>query len=104
MKIVSARITAMPTRLGDPLPRVYATFEDGVEQALFSYYPDELSFRADEFVGLTHAQACALRHQKDVAYLRAYPSGTAAPRQDPGAASFFAVTRSSNTSPARTPR
>lgn len=71
MKIVAARITEMPKRFGDPMPRVYATFEDGVEQELFSYYPDELSFRADEFVGLTRDQARALRHKKDVAYLRA---------------------------------
>lgn len=69
-KIVSARITAMPRSFLDPMPEVHATLEDGTEQMLFSYYPDEISFHASEFAGLTVAQANALKHQKDVAYLR----------------------------------
>jgi hypothetical protein len=70
MKIISARITDMPKSMFDPMPQVHVTTEDGTEHKLFSYYPDELSFRPQEFIGLTIAEAHQLRHKKDVAYLR----------------------------------
>ena len=44
MKVVSARITEQPKGLFDPMPKVYVTTEDGVEQFLYMYYPDEISF------------------------------------------------------------
>ena len=69
-RIKSARITAMPKRFGDPMPVVYVTLEDGAEQRLFEYYPDELFFSPGEFVGLTIDEARSLKHKKDVAYLR----------------------------------
>jgi hypothetical protein len=69
-KIVSATISAMPKSLFDPMPRVTATFEDGTEKFLFSYYPDELSFRPSEFVGLTYDQARNKKFVKDRAYLQ----------------------------------
>jgi hypothetical protein len=37
---------------------------------LFSYYNDELSFSAHEFIGLTEQQGHDLFHKKDVAYLQ----------------------------------
>lgn len=70
MKIKSARITEMPKKMFDPMPKVIATFENGQEKELFEYYPDELTFTPEEFVGLTEDQAYELRHKKDVAYLR----------------------------------
>ncbi len=70
MKIISARITAQPKTIFDPMPEVWVTYEDGEEEMLFSYYPDEISFEKDEFVGLTREQAFHLYHKKDVAYLR----------------------------------
>jgi len=69
-KIVSARITDMPKSFRDPLPEVHAKLEDGSEVKLFEYYPDEISFRATEFVGLTIEQASQLKFKKDVAFLR----------------------------------
>jgi hypothetical protein len=51
--IVSARISPLPKQLSDPLPEVWATLQDGSVVKLFEYYPDEIAFRADEFVGLT---------------------------------------------------
>jgi hypothetical protein len=70
LKIVTARITPLPKKLFDPMPEVHVTLEDGSEQMLFSYYPDEISFHANEFVGLTVDQAKQLKVKKDVAYLR----------------------------------
>lgn len=49
---------------------VIGLFEDGSEKELFAYYPDELSFRESELVGLTEQEAKDLYHRKDIAYLR----------------------------------
>lgn len=74
MKIKSVTITDMPRPMPDgmfdPMPEVIATFEDGSTKNLFSFYPDEVSFRAREFVGLTEEEAHSLFQQKDTAYLR----------------------------------
>ena len=70
MKIAACTIGPYPTKWGDPMPKVRVKFSDGTEKDLFEFYPDELSFRWDEFVGLTEEEAYALRHRKDVAYLR----------------------------------
>jgi len=66
-RIKHATIRAMP---GPWASRVTATLDDGTEVVLFDYYPDEISFAASEFIGLTVAEARSLRHKKDVAYLR----------------------------------
>jgi len=71
MRITAARITEQPKSLFDPMPEVWVTYEDGEEEKLFSYYPDEISFDASEFVGLTRDAANKLYSKKDVAYLRA---------------------------------
>ena len=74
MKIVSARITDMPSSMFDPMPQVYVTVEESdgelKEHFLFEYYPDELSFTPVEFIGLTLEQASRRKFTKDVAYLR----------------------------------
>jgi hypothetical protein len=70
MKITNARITPMPKDFFDPMPEVYVTYENGTEERLFKYYPDELSFHAQEFVGLTRDQAFDLYRKKDIRYLQ----------------------------------
>jgi hypothetical protein len=70
MKITHAEISRMPLTFMDPMPQVTVSFEDGTTKTLFSYYPDEISFTASEFVGLTESEAHDLKHKKDVAYLR----------------------------------
>ena len=74
MKIISAHITPMPRPMPhgmfDPMPEVVATFEDGSTKTLFSFYPDEIQFRASEFIGLTEQEAHALKQRRDTAYLR----------------------------------
>jgi hypothetical protein len=75
MKIKSVTITLMPRPMPqgmfDPMPEVIATFEDGTTKRLFSFYPDEVSFRESEFIGLTEEEAHSLFQRKDTAYLRA---------------------------------
>jgi hypothetical protein len=70
MTIKSARITPLPVKFTDPMPTVFVTLEDGKEHRLFDYYPDELRFSPDEFVGLTVEEAHNLKQKKDVAYLQ----------------------------------
>ena len=74
MKIKSAIITPMPRPMPqgmfDPMPIVIATFEDGTSKNLFSFYPDEVWFTPNEFIGLTEEEAKRLSQQKDTAYLR----------------------------------
>lgn len=69
-KIKSVTIGPMPKGLMDPMPSVTAKFEDGTERKLFHFYPDELKFQESEFLGLTESEAHALRHSKDMAYLK----------------------------------
>jgi len=69
MKIKSARITPLPKSLFDPMPEVHVTYEDGSEEMLFNYYPDEIFFDPKEFVGLTREDAFLLYQVKDRAYL-----------------------------------
>ena len=70
MRITSARITPMPKSLFDPMPQVHITLEDGTEQFLFDYYPDEISFTPSEFVGLTITEAIRLKFNKDKSFLQ----------------------------------
>jgi len=69
MKIVSARITEMPKGLFDPMPKVFIKLEEGEEQFLFEFYPDEIMFTPQEFVGLTIQEAIHLKFTKDRNYL-----------------------------------
>ena len=74
MKIKSARITplprSMPDGMFDPMPEVFVTTEDGKEHKLYQYYPDEISFTENEFIGLTLDEAKGLKLKKDKAYLQ----------------------------------
>jgi hypothetical protein len=69
-KIADARITALPRKLGDPLPEVWVRFEDQSEKMLFTYYPDEINFVESDFVGLTEDEARTLKFGRDRAYLQ----------------------------------
>jgi hypothetical protein len=70
MKIASCIIGPMPSKMGDPMPDVTVTYEDGTQEVLFEYFPDEISFTEAEFIGLTKEEALQLFHRKDVAYLQ----------------------------------
>ena len=68
-KIVEALIGPMPKGICDPLPKVVVTFDDGTVKELFDFLPDEISFRPEEFVGLTEEAAHKLKYDKDMKYL-----------------------------------
>lgn len=69
--IKGALITAYPKSFADPMPEVRVQFEEGGSyEPLFTFYPDEISFSAEEFIGLTVDEARALRTKKDIAYLQ----------------------------------
>ena len=69
MKIIGARITPLPKSLSDPMPEVFVTLEDDSEHWLFTYYPDEISFSPDDFIGLTLDEAHALKFHRDRDFL-----------------------------------
>jgi len=54
----------------DPMPEVKVQFNNGEEKTLFSYYPDEISFKDSEFIGLTEDSARRLKFEKDKRYLQ----------------------------------
>jgi hypothetical protein len=69
MKVIASRITEQPKSLFDPMPKVYVKLENGKEEFLFEYYPDEISFTPSEFVGLTIDECRHLKFKKDKNYL-----------------------------------
>lgn len=75
-KITSAWITKQPESIGDEMPKVFVTI-DGKEEYLFEYYPDEISFTPEDFIGKTTDQARHLKFEKDKMYLQShsYASG-----------------------------
>lgn len=68
-KIIAARITEMPKKMLDPMPAVMVKLDgEPEEKTLFHFFPDEISFRAEEFIGLTENKALRLRYERDEAY------------------------------------
>ena len=68
--IADCQIGPYPRSYSQPRPKVAVTYTDGIRETLFFFYPEELAFTEQEFIGLTRDQALALRQSKDVAYLR----------------------------------
>ena len=60
----------MPKSFFDPMPKVYITLENEVEEFLYEYYPDEISFTTSEFIGLTKDEAIHLKFVKDKRFLQ----------------------------------
>jgi len=60
----------MPEGMFDPMPEVKVVFDNGVEKVLFDFFPDEISFTEDEFIGLTEEAAIRLRTEKDIKFLQ----------------------------------
>lgn len=71
MKIIKAEIVWKDLGFGGyKMPNVFVTYEDDKREFLMDYYPDEISFTEEEFVGLTRKECFDLFHKKDLAYLR----------------------------------
>lgn len=71
-RITAARITEMPKTLFDPMPKVMVRFntDQNTEVELFQYYPEEITFTEQEFIGLTREQALTLKQEKDQRFLQ----------------------------------
>ena len=54
----------------DPMPEVKVQFSNGDEKKLFQFFPDEISFKESEFIGLTEESARRLKFEKDKRYLQ----------------------------------
>ena len=53
-------------------PEVFGKYSEADDfESLFTYYPDEISFSNQEFIGLTAEEARNLKFSKDKAYLQA---------------------------------
>ena len=60
----------MPEGMLDAMPMVKVRFNNGDEKTLFEFYPDEISFKESEFVGLTEDSARRLKFEKDKRYIQ----------------------------------
>lgn len=69
-KVTKCRITEQPKDFFDPLPKVMITLDNGTEECIFDYYPDEISFTPDEFIGLTIGECRRLKFNKDKQFLQ----------------------------------
>ena len=68
--ITEAYVGPYPKSIFDEMPKVKVKYNDGDEETLFSFYPDEIDFCSAEFIGLTREQAGELHHNRDVTYLK----------------------------------
>jgi hypothetical protein len=68
-KIVKCKIGPYPKGFFDPMPQVNVVFDNGEEKMIFDFYPDEISFTENEFIGLTEESARKLKGIKDREYL-----------------------------------
>lgn len=69
-KIIVCEVGPYPKSMFDPMPEVRVKYDDGTVEKLFDFYPDEISFTAKEFVGLTRKEAIHLKFEKDKAYIQ----------------------------------
>jgi hypothetical protein len=54
----------------DPMPEVKAQFNNGDAKTLFEFYPDEITFKESEFIGLTEESARRLKFERDKRYIQ----------------------------------
>jgi hypothetical protein len=65
-----SRIVSTRTEADFGRATMYATLGDGSEVNAISWYVDELTFTPADAIGRTVEELRALRHERDVAYLR----------------------------------
>jgi hypothetical protein len=68
LRVVSAEVTVgpgpLPHAVFEQSPRVLAVLEDGRQIELFSFYANERSFTADDFIGRTVEQGRRLKFSR----------------------------------------
>ena len=72
--IVECKIGPYPRKLPegmfDPMPKVSVKLSNDMSQELYEFYPDEISFTKQEFIGLTIEEAIHLKYTKDLNYIK----------------------------------
>ena len=69
-RITAAHITPYLSKISDPLPRVLVAVDGESKWELFEFFPDEIYFTPDEFVGLSISKAWHLKRVRDSEYLK----------------------------------
>ena len=69
MKIVKVRFER-PKSIFDGGVKIYGTYENGIEEFIVEYYPDEISIHESEVIGKTKQEVIDLKCKKDVEYLQ----------------------------------
>ena len=67
--IIEPNSRPMPEGMFDKMPEVKVQLSNGEGKTLFDFFPDEISFEPDEFIGLTEKSAIKLKYDKDKRYL-----------------------------------
>jgi len=49
--------------------KIYSTYEDGYEEVILQYYPDEIKFSESELIGLTIDEVSELKNKKQQQYI-----------------------------------
>lgn len=50
--------------------QLIAVYEDGSEEFLFGYFPEEYSISTSELIGKTQEEAFDVKYKKDLAFMR----------------------------------
>ena len=68
--ITSCDVGKMPKSWFDAMPEITVVLSNGASASLGTYYPDEIKFVADTFIGKTLDAAKEIIRKRDVAYLQ----------------------------------
>lgn len=69
MKIIKARFE-YPKSIFDGGVKIFGTYENGIEEFIVEFYPNEISIQENEVIGKTKEEVIDLKCKKDVEYLQ----------------------------------
>ena len=69
-KIIKSARIEQPKSIFDDGAKIYGTYEDGTEEYIVNFYPNEISIYESEVIGKTKDEVIELKCKKDADYLR----------------------------------
>ena len=69
-KIIKSARIEQPKSIFDDGAKIYGTYEDGTEEYIVNFYPNEISIHVNEVIGKTKSEVIELKCKKDADYLR----------------------------------